>query len=192
MTLVHDPPPRPLTVGEYAVLPANVSGYTELVEGRPVLSPSPGVRHDLAIHELFVQLRTQVPEHLEVSRELPVDLRLAAADGPGFVRRPDLMVAGSGSASSARESGRLLHADEVLLAIEITTRESVRTDYVSKRGEYAEADIPYYWLVDIAESVSLLAYETAAGLGYVDAGEYRGEVVTNDPIDVRVRLDELV
>lgn len=82
--------------------------------------------------------------------DVDVDLELAPANAPGFSRRPDLVVAQRGARSRVRRSGGILRASELAVIVEVVSPSSRRTDYVTKRGEYADAGIPYYWIVDIA------------------------------------------
>lgn len=171
MTAVPKPPVFLLTVADYAELEEAESGYTELVEGRLLMSPSPGLDHNAASLELAVQLRSHVPDGLEVIQDVDVDLQLAPADKPGFSRRPDLVVTRRDARQRVRREGGLLRASEVVLAVEIASPGSRRTDYVTKRGEYADAGIPHYWIVDIDRPVSLLACHLAGEFGYQDSGE---------------------
>ena len=181
-----------LTAAEYGALDGTTFGDTELVEGRLSLSPEPEWQHKLAAHELLVQLRPQLPEHLTLLANTYVDLELNPADAPGFVRRPDLVVTRDTETSRAGRSDGLLPAAEVLIVIEVVSPSSVRTDYVTKRGEYADADIPHYWIVDIEQPISLLACDQAADLGYVDTGEYRTHFTTDTPINTHLNLDTLL
>lgn len=191
MTAVPQPPLYLLTIAEYAALAESESGYTELVEGRLLMSPSPGPDHNVASGELFVQLRRQVPEHLEVIQDVDVDLELAGPDKPGFSRRPDLVAAPRSARQRVREEGGLLRASEMLLVVEIVSPGSRRTDYVTKRGEYADAGIRHYWIVDIEPPVSLLACHLAGEFGYQDSTEASGVFAAAEPFGARVDLDRL-
>jgi len=175
--------PRLLTVVEYLALGEPESGYTELVEGRVVASPSASRRHNRACFEAAVQLRAQVPPHLEVLMDTDVDLQLAPADAPGFVRRPDIVVAHRGT--------DLLTARDVVLVVEFVSPGSVRTDNIVKRGEYADAGIMHYWIVDVTEPVSLLACHLAGSFGYVDSGAVTGVFEAGAPFAARIDLDAL-
>lgn len=191
MSAVPQPPVHLLTVAGYAELGETESGYTELVEGRLLMSPSPGPDHNHASLELAVQLRSQAPAHVEVIQDVDVDLGLVGPDKPGFSRRPDLVVAPRGARQRVRAEGGLLRASEMLLVIEIVSPGSRRTDYVTKRGEYADAGIPHYWVVDIDPPMSLLAGHLAGELGYRDSGETTGIFEAAEPFAVRVALTEL-
>lgn len=186
------PPPRLLTIAEYAALGETESGYTELQEGRLVMSPSPVPKHNIALGELFTQLRAQVPRHVRVVPDVDVDLQLAAARAPGSARRPDLVIVERTGLDRVEEEGGLLRASEVVIAIEVVSPGSRRTDHVIKRVEYADAGIPHYWIVDLDEPVSLIACHLAGDLGYQDRGSVTGGFTTDDPFPVRIDLDALL
>jgi Uma2 family endonuclease len=191
VTALPQPPVHLMTVGEYAELGETESGYTELVEGRLLVSRSPAPDHNVASFELALQLRSQVPEDFEVIPEVDIDLELAPADRPGFSRRPDLVVVQASARRRVRESGGMIQAAEVVAVIEIVSPGSRRTDHVVKRGEYADAGIPYYWIVDLDEPVSLIDCHLAEGFGYQDGGGTAEWFATSLPCPVRVELDRL-
>lgn len=64
-------------------------------------------------------------------------------------------------------------------------------DYVTKRGEYADAGIGHYWVVNPNRPVSLLAHHLAGDLGYADDGEVSGAFTTAEPYPLTISLDEL-
>jgi hypothetical protein len=69
----------------------------------------------------------------------------------------------------------------VSLVIEIVSPGSVRTDRLTKCGEYADARIPHYWIVDITRPVSILVCHLAGEFGYVDSGEITGAFTAREP-----------
>ncbi|WP_435869904.1 hypothetical protein [Amycolatopsis mediterranei] len=75
-------PVRLLTIEEYAALGETEVGYTELVEGRVVISPNPGAMHNRLAFSLAVQLDPQLPPGLTVILGLDIDLQLAPATKP--------------------------------------------------------------------------------------------------------------
>lgn len=144
-----------LTIAEYAELGETEHGYTELVEGRLMMSPSPAYRHSRAMGRLFTQLIDQAPTDLELLLALDIDLKLAPADEPGSSRRPDLIVVRQDLGDWLTAEGGLVPAREVLLAVEIVSPSSKRIDHVHKRDDYADAGIPNYWILDVDKPVSL-------------------------------------
>lgn len=181
-----------LTITEYAELGEPESGYTELLEGRLLMSPSPRPGHNIASKRLVLQLDSQMPGDMEVIQDIDVDLELAPPGGPATARRPDLVVVDRAAVRRVDREGGLLKASDVLLVVEIVSPGSTRTDNVDKRGEYADAEIPHYWIVDITEPVSLVACHLAGEFGYQDGGAVTGEFATQDPFAVRLNLDALL
>ena len=195
MTALPDPEtpsePRLLTVAEYAALGETEPGYTELQEGHVLMSPSPIPDHNVASAMLLVQLLPQLPAHLELIPDIDVDLELVPPGEPGFSRRPDLVIVDRAARSRVRADGGLIRASDVLVAVEIVSPGSRRMDNVTKRGEYADAGIPHYWIVDLDEPISLLAGHLTAEFGYRDEPAATGTYVADEPFPVRIELDQL-
>ena len=183
--------PRLLTVAEFAALPEATDGRYELQEGHVVMSPSPVPEHQVCSGELWYQLRDQAPSHLRAVQEVDVDLGLVSPTRPGFVRLPDVVVATREGLDRRRREGGLLRASEVVLAVEIISNGSERTDRSIKHDEYADAGIPHYWIVDIDGRPSLTACHLAGEFGYSDALPATGVFTAEEPFPVRIDLDRL-
>ncbi len=186
------PEPRLLTVAEYAELGEPRSGYLELTEGRVEMVPSAGFDHNWAAGGLRDQLKAQLPDHLLCVLDLDVDLGLGPPDGPGFCRRPDLVVVHGAARERIRAEGGILRAADIVVAVEVVSPGSRRTDLVVKRAEYADAGIPHYWVLDLAAPVSLLALHHAGELGYAVTGELTGRAELAEPCPLRLDLDALL
>lgn len=199
MTALPQPPRHPfrvpdhlLTIDEYTALGETENGYTELVEGRLLMSPSPVPDHNVAGMRLAFCLEPQLPDGFEVILDVDVNLELAPPDAPGFSRRPDLMIVQKSARQRVRAERGMIKASEVLVVIEVVSPGSKRTDYVTKRGEYDDAGIPHYWLVDLSDPVSLLACSLTEDFGYVDSIEASGSFSTTEPFEVSVDLNALL
>jgi Uma2 family endonuclease len=180
---------RLLSIEEYAALGETEHGYTELAEGRLVVSPNPRPQHNRAIFELAKQLEPQLPGSLEPIPCTDVDLGLAPPGEPGFSRRPDLMIVRK--TVFAHEDEDMVRAEEVTVVVEIVSPGSKRTDYVTKHDEYADAGIPFYWIVDLSDPVSLVACHQAGELGYQDAPAVTGVFAATKPFPVKLDLAAL-
>ncbi len=191
MTALPEPPGRLLTIAEYAELGEDDRYRWELQEGNLVMSPSPSPRHMIISGELRDQLKPQLPGTLRIVQDVDIDLQLAAPDQPGSSRRPDLVVVDRSAVDRIDVEGGLLRASEVQLVVEIVSPGSRRMDYVIKRGEYADAGIGHYWVVNPERPVSLLAHHLAGDLGYADDGEVTGVFTTGKPYPLTITLDEL-
>ncbi|MDQ3988437.1 MAG: Uma2 family endonuclease [Actinomycetota bacterium] len=186
------PPVRPLTVAEYAALPEDGEIHYELQEGILVMSPSSITDHQRCLRRLLRELEDQVPGGLEPIPDVDVDLQLVRPAQPGFVRRPDLVVVTCAAIERVRWEQGLLRASDVVLAVEIISPGSRRMDTVVKHGEYADAGIPHYWVVDFAGDVTLTAHHLAGEFGYADTAPIVGIFTTADPFPVRLDLGGLV
>ncbi|GAA1233958.1 Uma2 family endonuclease [Pseudonocardia alaniniphila] len=181
-------PTHLLTVAEDLEIGEIEPGYSELVEGRLLMTPTSAPDHNHAELEMAVQLRSQLPPGLQVILDMDVDLELAPTEAPGTVRRPDLIVVPREVRKRVRAEGGIIRASEVLVVMEVLSPGSRRTDHVHKRGEYADAGIPHYWIIDTAEPVSLLACHLAGEFGYADAGSVTGTYSATEPFPVEIDL----
>jgi len=195
MTALPSQPQRLLTVADYLALPEDVEVRHELQEGILVVSARPVPDHQLCLRRLSRRVEDQLPAGLEVLPEVDVDLQLVLAGRPATVRAPDLVVVPRVALERVRHDRGLLRATEVVLAVEIISPGSRRLDTVLKRSEYADAGIPYYWIVDLGEPgdrITLTAHHLAGEFGYADAGSVVGMFTTTEPFPVRIDLDALV
>lgn len=189
----HEPntPDHLLTIAEYAALGETEPGYTELIEGRLLMSPSPVPDHNIAVLELATQLRPQLPDRYECIPDMDVDLELAPPTKPGFSRRPDLIIVDRTARTRVRTEGGLIRASEVVAVVEIVSPGSRWIDNNDKRREYAAAEIPWYWIIDIATPISLVACRNTAEFGYQDHQRVAGTFTTEEPFPVKIDLDRL-
>ena len=196
MTALPLPPQRlPLTVAAYVALGDDPEGVRyELQEGNLVMAASPIPEHQICIDELMYQLRGAVPSGHRAVIDIDIDLQLAPPNRPGTVRRPDVVVVTRAGLARRRQEGGVLRADEVVLAVEVVSAGSERTDHVVQRDEYADAGIPHYWVIDLGEPgdrVTLIVHHLAGEFGYADPGPVVGLFTATVPFPVRVDLDAL-
>ena len=197
MTALPLPPQRlPLTVADYVALGEDPEGVRyELQDGNLVMAASPFPRHQRCLLRLGGRLEAQLPDDLDVFPDVDVDLRLVAPMQPGTVRRPDLVVVSRAGFERREREGGVLRAPEVVLAMEIVSPGSERTDHTVKHLEYADAGIPHYWIVDLGEPgdrVTLTAHHLAGEFGYADSGAVTGVFAATEPFPVRIDLDALI
>jgi len=189
----HDTgPERLLTIAEYAALGEDDQHRWELQEGTMVVAPSPKPRHIRASGCMFMQLEPQVPADLCLIQDVDIDLELVPSDQPGWSRRPDLIVTDRRAIDRVDRDGGILRASEVRLVVEIVSPGSKRMDNVIKRGEYADAGIPHYWIIDLDPPPWLLDCHLAEGFGYQDGGDITGTFETTEPFAILVKLDQLI
>ncbi len=134
----------------------------QLIEGELIVSPSPGVAHQVVSGELTAVLRAALPSHLRV---LAAPLDVVA--GERTVVQPDLLVV-------PRE---LRSGDNVtvppVLAVEILSPSSRRTDLVRKPEVLARFGVEHYWVIDPVDP-AIRVFRLADGTygsGLIVAGE---------------------
>lgn len=194
MTALPLHPTHPLSVADFIALGETEERY-ELCEGSLVMSPRPRVMHQLAVGELRDQLKSQVPAELVPVEEIDLDLQLVPPGQPGAtVRAPDVVVTTRTAVKRVAKAGgaaALITAADVMLVVEIISPGSKRTDNVLKRSEYADAGIPYYWIIELEPEPALTACHLGGELGYVDEGPFTGTFTTETPFPVTLDLAAL-
>jgi hypothetical protein len=108
----------------------------------PAMTPSPAARHQ---HRTFTLARI-LADYVDAQRRgvvmlSPADLSLT----PGTIVQPDIFVtplfAGGPPSDFADVSS-------LLLAVEVLSPSTARTDRIRKRSYYQRAGVPEYWIVD--------------------------------------------
>lgn len=178
-------PDHLLTLEEFIQLPEDNSRHYELQEGVLIVSPRAQSLHQQVLMHLMMALYHQLPPgwRLAPDMEVVTDSRF-----PASVRVPDLVIV---QEEAVRANLPRYPADEVLVAIEIISPGSRRIDTKVKPDEYAEAGIPYYWVIDLDEPLSLAAYHLAGVFGYQEAPAVTRVFQTNEPFPLRIDLTEL-
>ena len=134
-------PAGPLTYQDYAELPEDGRRY-EILDGELDVSPSPMIRHQVVIGNLFRILDDHVrSRRLGTVLLSPVDLILADTT----VVVPDLMFV-----SPRRNPIMTARAVEGApdLVVEIASPSTSRKDRLRKAALYARFGIPHYWIFD--------------------------------------------
>ena len=145
MGVAYDYGYGPYTVEDLHALPDEGKSF-ELVDGW-LIELAPSTRHDF----LAARLRRIIERAAEdagaaVYVQAPMNIST-----PAGARRPDVGIIGAEAAATARELGlSLYHGADLLLAVEVVSRGSgsEREDRRRKVGEYADAGIRQYWIVD--------------------------------------------
>ncbi|MBV9922430.1 MAG: Uma2 family endonuclease [Pseudonocardia sp.] len=184
-------PLRSLTAAEYAALPEDSDHDYELQDGHVIVSAKPIPDHQHAVGRLYVQLDAQMPEHLQLLLEVDLDMELVPPTAPGTVRVPDLAVVTREAFLRVRRDGGFLRAAECVLAIEVHSTTTRRTDRVIKHAEYADAGISHYWMVDLLGGPALTACHFGGPFGYVDEPPVTGTFTTQHPFPARLDLEAL-
>jgi Uma2 family endonuclease len=137
------------TEADYFALP-DTNRIVELSEGRLVVPDMPTSSHQYAVGELFALLRGFIrPRRLGTVLMSPLRVRL----WPGKIREPDVVFLSREHADRRGEEywGVPDLAIEVISSRSETSSGTEKTDRVEKFGEYAQAGVSEYWLVDAIE-----------------------------------------
>ncbi|MEM7067065.1 MAG: Uma2 family endonuclease [Cyanobacteria bacterium P01_B01_bin.77] len=147
---------KTLTLDEYLAYDDGTGTRYELVDGVLVEMPTESpINKTIIMFLVSYFLRLEVPYYrLAVGHQLEVISKQASA------REPDLIVHSEESAAAILRDGKLLRLGMPLpdLVVEVvsssdTDPKSRQRDYVEKRREYAERQVPEYWIVDPVAAV---------------------------------------
>ena len=170
------PPPvtiaPPVRVDEFTVLDASREEFDRLPEstraefdaGTVYMSPSPLLRHQDVVQNLYAALRTYSEANGGYVGVAPMDVYLS----PTRTAQPDVLYLAPDRLDRITERG--IDGGPTLVA-EVLSDSTRGHDLRRKRGWYAEAGVAEYWVLDPeARSVEVLAltdggYRTAATAG---------------------------
>jgi Uma2 family endonuclease len=157
------PPQGRWSEEEYLVLTDHRSRLIEYTDGFLEVLPMPTDKHQSVLQFLFLAFHNFVHPHGGKVQFAALRLRVR----PGKYREPDLILLLS-AADSRRQNRYWLGAD---LALEVVSEDKPERDLVDKRSDYAEGDVPEYWIVNPqTETITVLRLE---GEAYQDAGVFR-------------------
>lgn len=177
-------PDHLLTLEEWDALPEDLSRHYELAKGVLVVAPRPAPQHQRAAGNLVVDLNRQLPSTLSATQDVEVVIE---SGFPATVRAPAVVVT---SESLYQRNPSRIDASEVLLAVEIASPGTRRTDRVLKSVEYAAAGIPHYWVIDLTEPASITTC-TLAGTEYEVTEKATGPITLTEPATVAVDVSRL-
>ncbi|MCF2531931.1 Uma2 family endonuclease [Yinghuangia soli] len=148
---------QPWTVEQVLRMPDDAEQRTELVGGSLLMSPSPGLPHQMASRRLANRL-----ESAAAAAGFPIvvyeAVNVVFADS---LLIPDIVLVDDLAASD--EDGRAVPAEAVLLAVEIASPSNRANDVTVKPAIYAAAGIPWYWRLDMRPAPKLVISELEAG-----------------------------
>ena len=157
------PPQGEWSEEEYLVLTDHRNRLVEFTDGFLEVLPMPTDRHQGILGFLYLAFFNFIGPQGGKVRFSPLRLRVR----PGKFREPDLLLLLS-AVDSRRQNRFWLGAD---LALEVVSEAKPERDLVDKRGDYAEAHVPEYWIVNPqTETITVLRLR---GDAYEEAGIYR-------------------
>ncbi|MGO9815917.1 MAG: Uma2 family endonuclease [Isosphaeraceae bacterium] len=157
------PPQGEWSEEEYLVLTDHRNRLVEFTDGFLEVLPMPTDKHQGILGFLYLAFFNFIEPQGGKVRFSPLRLRVR----PGKFREPDLLLLLS-AVDSRRQNRFWLGAD---LALEVVSEEKPERDLVDKRGDYAEAHVPEYWIVNPqTETITVLRLR---GEAYEETGIYR-------------------
>jgi Uma2 family endonuclease len=157
------PAPGEWTTDDLDALPDDGRRY-ELIDGVPIVSPSPTTGHQRIAMLLGAALDSLCPSDLAATQS--VDVRLSRRRSLS----PDVLIVTT--EATQRNVSHYLPS-EVVLAVEIVSPGSLAMDRIMKPALYAEAGIPHFWRVETDRGVRVTTYRLDAGADvYTSTGEF--------------------
>jgi Uma2 family endonuclease len=178
------PPDHLLALEEWVALPEDSSRNYELQEGVLIARPKSHVLHQLVMSRLAIELYHQLPREWDVVASVEV---VTEPEFPASVRVPDVVI----HRAAVDVNTPHLVAEQVLVAVEVVAPGTRLTDTLVKQVEYAEARIPFYWVMDTSDPLSLTVYHLGEDGRYREASVTTGMFETSEPFPLRVDLTEL-
>jgi Uma2 family endonuclease len=157
------PPQGEWSEEQYLILTDHRSRLIEFSDGFLEVLPMPTDQHQTLLKFLFLAFFRFFETRGGNVQFAPLRLRIR----PGKFREPDLLVLVA--ATDERRQDRFwLGAD---LLVEVVSEDKPERDLIDKRGDYAEAGVPEYWIVNPqTQTVAVLRLQDG---GYEEAGVYR-------------------
>ena len=165
----------PLTEDDLSTMPDDGHCY-ELIDGSLIVTPAPGLHHQICVTALGILLGTVMPPELRVL-VAPFDVRLSRLT----VLQPDVLVA----SKSDFDEARLEHAP--ILAVEVFSPSTRRIDMGTKRLAFEAAGVAAYWLVD-PHAPSLTVLELDDQGRYVEKATVTGDEAYHATVPFPVTL----
>ena len=166
---------------DYLVLTDHRNRLVEFTDGFLEVLPSPTDEHQMLLKFLFLAFFEFFEARSGNVLFAPLRMRVR----PGKFREPDLLLLLS--ANDPRRQNRFW--DGADLALEIVSEDKPERDLVDKRGDYAEARVPEYWIVNPrSESITVLRL---CDLAYEEAGTYRAVIRRPQPYGPTFRSPSL-
>ncbi|MFH8239322.1 Uma2 family endonuclease [Streptomyces sp. NPDC018321] len=177
------PPTDGYTVDDLFTLP-DLPRHTELIDGSLIFVSPQRWFHFTAIDLLVSGLRSTIPSHLKVAREMTIVLD--QRNGP----EPNISLIKAEARRGPLQTR--FEADEVVMAVEVISPESESRDRHTKPHKYAAAGIRHFWLVDMVSPDSrpvIQVYELAETTGtYALTGIHHDRIKVDVPYPIDIDL----
>jgi Uma2 family endonuclease len=148
---------------QYLVLTDHRNRLIEFTDGFLEVLPMPTDQHQMLLKFLFLAFFQFFEARGGIVLFAPLRMRIR----PGKFREPDLLLLLS--ATDRRRHNRFW--DGADLALEIVGEDKPERDLSEKRGDYAEAKVPEYWIVN--PQMEIITVLRLGEKTYEEAGTYR-------------------
>ncbi|MFD4588138.1 Uma2 family endonuclease [Streptomyces sp. NPDC058434] len=175
------PPADGWTADDLDSLP-NLPPHTELIDGSLVFT-SPQTRfHTRVMRLLENALMDQAPDHLEAIREMTI--RLDRRNRP----EPDVLVVQVEADTGPGQTW--FKPEDVALAVEVVSSDSLERDRELKPRKYAQAGVPHFWRVEQNDGLPVVyVYELdPATMAYVPVDIFHQRLKVDRPFPLEIEL----
>jgi Uma2 family endonuclease len=165
-----------LTVDDLADLPEDLR--YELIDGRLVLTPHARPSHQMISKNVGFAIDQRCPE------EFVLNIEQAILIAPHIELVPDAVIL-----SEAAPDTSPVPADDVLLVVEVISKSSQSTDRKYKLDRYANAGIPFYWIIDpLADRVTFTQFSLHVDGFYTEVLQTDRRVTVQEPWEITLDL----
>lgn len=175
------PPEDGWTADDLDKLP-NLPPHTELIDGSLVFVSPQTNFHSRVIRLLDNALLAQVPDELDVIREMTI--KLNQRNRP----EPDVLVFRADADTGPSQTW--YRPEDVVIAIEVVSKDSVERDREAKPRKYAAAGIAHFWRVEENDGLPVVyVYELdTATKVYVPMGIFHNRLKLTVPFPIDIDL----
>ncbi len=174
-------PPGGWTADMLDHLPADAPRHVELIDGSLIMMAPQTTFHMFVLRRFEQELNP--PGGLAVVREMTVTLGLRQRP------EPDIMVVNSSALVNMKTTS--FKPEDVHLAVEVVSLESIDRDRTTKPIKYSDAGIKYFWRVEQEDQRPVVyTFELEPSVkAYVPTGIHRDRLRMNIGFDVDINLD---
>jgi len=181
MVAVSELASGPFTVADLEGMPDDGRRY-ELIDGELLVSPAPGFRHQKVVAKLIVALDTVCPKGMHVL-SAPFGVRTSMHTE----LQPDVLV------TRDEDVTEKYLPVAPLLAVEVLSPSTARSDLLKKKSAYEQMGVPSYWVVDPFDP-SLWVFELDENGFYQTIADVARDKAfeATQPFSVRIVPDDLL
>lgn len=178
-------PPEEGFVAEDLDRISDLPPHTELIDGSLVFVSAQSFFHMTVVDQLALELRRQATAEFVVFREMATTL------APRQRPEPDVSVAARSGFRDVDQTD--VPFEDVLLAVEVVSRESEIRDRERKPQLYAAAGIPHFWRVEREEGhVVVHVHDLGPDRVYRLAGVHRDRIDVARPFPAIIDFADIV